>query len=139
MKVFLCFFTLFAAVALAQNSQQCKEMEERDCSGNSPVCCTYDDGTYRTFTNECEYIKYNCAHNLTCASLAGPNVTCDEVPIDCTEAVECPDLGPKAEVCCEYESSSWDFIYGCYDSLCDAKKAQCEGKKRCFHLTNGPC
>ncbi|XP_059607375.1 enhancer of split M1 protein-like [Phlebotomus argentipes] len=129
MKVFVCFFALFVAAALGE---PCPSV----CPAiYNPVCCTYQDRTYRTFSNGCASSAYNCPREISCASQSEAGVECQDVDIGQCEGRMCPMVIDP--VCCTYADNSPSTTYS---NICMAEVAlKCDNAARCHDLTKGEC
>ncbi|XP_059608013.1 agrin-like [Phlebotomus argentipes] len=128
MIAFMCFFALLA-LTLGQETQECGDF----CTANySPVCCSYDQGTFKTFSNACNADITNCKKKTRCESMT--NGPCDAESLDKCEERVCADV--KEPVCCTNLDGSAPETY---ENTCEAFNAMCARKKRCYSLEEGEC
>ncbi|XP_055692302.1 ovomucoid-like [Lutzomyia longipalpis] len=128
MKVFLCFVTVFIAVSYGQAEEEAAvACTAQMCTAlYDPVCCTYSDGTKKTFSNACAANNDRCQTGKTWDS---------QTKGECEAACDKACIEIYSPVCCTYS----DGTKKTYGNSCAADVETCRLSTKCETVTEGEC
>ncbi|XP_055704757.1 agrin-like isoform X2 [Phlebotomus papatasi] len=136
-----------ASVDSCKRGTSCTIVEEGECSTTEPqcndvcpfnyepVCCTYADGSTKTYGNDCTASVDNCQRGTSCETMVPGECTTEAEPED---PAMCPQIACTEQydpICCYYA----DGTTRTFGNSCEASVTNCQEKKSCTSTTSGEC